>query len=71
MEFICLPEGDEIKIKDDIGHYSYFCGELIEEWFGVFVQNNCEKFNANPEKVLSKAWDFLYEYISWKLMTED
>lgn len=71
MEFICLPEGDKIKIKDDINYYSYFHGELIEEWFGVFIQNNCEQFNANQETVLKKAWDFLYEYITWKLMDED
>lgn len=37
-----------------------------EEWFGVFVQNNCNALDQNPDDVLKNAWVFLSQYLAWE-----
>ena len=37
-----------------------------ENWFGVYVQNNCEITENDPDEVLQKAWKFLEDYFDWE-----
>jgi hypothetical protein len=40
-------------------------GEL-ENWFGVYVQNNCEATGNNQVYILENSWRFLKEYLIWE-----
>jgi hypothetical protein len=42
-----------------------------ENWFGVFVQNNCEGTKYNSDAVLKAAWKYLEEYFIWEDMQEE
>ncbi len=42
-----------------------------QNWFGVFVQNNCEITNNNPNQVLKDAWLFLEKFLKWESETYD
>lgn len=44
---------------------------LEENWFGVYVQNNCEATDQNADQVLKKAWKYLEEYFIWEDQQED
>jgi hypothetical protein len=37
-----------------------------EEWFGVFVQNNCAVTDHNETIVLQDAWAFYERYLIWE-----
>lgn len=37
-----------------------------ENWFGVYVQNNCEATGYNQDKVLNAAWLYLVDYFKWE-----
>lgn len=38
----------------------------IENWFGVYVQNNCETTEYNSQKVLTACWEYLRNYFDWQ-----
>ena len=52
---------------DDFKDFEY----LDENWFGVFVQNNCEATEYNQDKVLKAAWKYLEEYFVWEDSQEE
>jgi hypothetical protein len=67
IEFINV---DDFKDFQSVGKQDRF-EYLDENWFGVFVQNNCEATEQNPDQVLKKAWKFLEEYFDWEEEQED
>lgn len=62
IEFILVNDLKDFKFK---GYQELFLyGD--EEWFGVFVQNNCEITDNNQHKVLKAAWAYLEKYLIWE-----
>ena len=42
-----------------------------ENWFGVYVQNNCGITDHNANQVLKKAWEYLEDYFNWEEEQEE
>jgi hypothetical protein len=62
IEFINVDDFVDFQFTGKQDRFEY----LDENWFGVFVQNNCEVTEQNPEAVLKKAWKYLEEYFDWE-----
>jgi hypothetical protein len=62
IEFINVDDFKDFQFVGKQDRFEY----LDENWFGVFVQNNCETTEQNPDQVLKKAWKFLEEYFDWE-----
>jgi hypothetical protein len=67
IEFINVDDFTDFQFTGKQDRFEY----LDENWFGVFVQNNCESTNQNADQVLKKAWKFLEEYFDWEEEQED
>lgn len=67
IEFVCANDVGDFQFtgKQDRFHFENIDG-VIEDWFGVFVQNNCEQTEYNQGKVLKAAWEYLKEYFVWQ-----
>jgi hypothetical protein len=63
IEFINVDDFTDFQFTGKQDRFEY----LDENWFGVYVQNNCESTNQNADQVLKKAWKFLEEYFDWVL----
>jgi hypothetical protein len=44
---------------------------LCENWFGVFVQDNCKITEQDSDQVLKKAWKYLEDYFDWEEEQEE
>lgn len=67
IEFIYV---DDFKDFDFVGKQDRFeYGE--ENWFGVYVQNNCGITDHNANQVLKKAWEYLEDYFNWEEEQEE
>lgn len=67
IEFIYV---DDFKDFDFVGKQDRF--EYDEEnWFGVYVQNNCGITDHNANQVLKKAWEYLEDYFNWEEEQEE
>ncbi|SHH18997.1 hypothetical protein SAMN05444372_12111 [Flavobacterium micromati] len=62
IEFINVDDFKDFQFVGKQDRFEY----LDENWFGVFVQNNCEGTEQNPDQVLKKAWKYLEEYFDWE-----
>jgi hypothetical protein len=62
IEFINVDDFEDFQFVGKQDRFEY----LDENWFGVFVQNNCEGSEHNPDQVLKKAWKYLEEYFDWE-----
>ena len=62
IEFINVDDFKDFQFTGKQDRFEY----LDENWFGVFVQNNCEVTNNNANEVLKAAWDYLEEYFIWE-----
>lgn len=62
IEFINVDHFSDFQFKGIQDRFEY----LDENWFGVFVQNNCEVTDFNPNQVLKKAWRYLENYFMWE-----
>jgi hypothetical protein len=67
IEFINVDDFTDFQFTGKQDRFEY----LDENWFGVYVQNNCESTNQNADQVLKKAWKFLEEYFDWEEEQED
>jgi hypothetical protein len=67
IEFINVDDFTDFQFTGKQDRFEY----LDENWFGVFVQNNCEFKEQNADQVLKKAWKFLEEYFDWEEEQED
>jgi pyocin large subunit-like protein len=62
IEFVNIDEFPDFQFKGKQDRFEY----EEENWFGVFVQNNCEYTDQNENEVLKKAWKFLENYLIWE-----
>jgi hypothetical protein len=67
IEFINVADFTDFQFTGKQDRFEY----LDENWFGVYVQNNCESTNQNADQVLKKAWKFLEEYFDWEEEQEE
>lgn len=61
IEFVNVDEFKDFQFKGKQDRFEY----NDENWFGVFVQNNCEATEYNEDKVLKGAWNYLKEFFKW------
>ncbi|WNM19293.1 hypothetical protein [Flavobacterium capsici] len=67
IEFILVDDFVDFQFTGKQERFEYEDNEgYIENWFGVYVQNNCEATNNNPDEILKKAWKFLEDYLRWE-----
>ncbi len=67
IEFVCANDVDDFQFSGKQERFDFEnIDGVIEDWFGVFVQNNCEATDFNPDKVLKVAWEYLKEYMIWE-----
>jgi hypothetical protein len=62
IEFINVDGFTDFQFTGKQDRFEY----LDENWFGVYVQNNCESTNQDADQVLKKAWKYLEEYFDWE-----
>ena len=62
IEFIYVDDFADFSFIGKQDRFEY----LGENWFGVFVQNNCESADQDADQVLKKAWQFLEDYFVWE-----
>lgn len=62
IEFVNVDNFKDFQFKGKQDRFEY----QDENWFGVFVQNNCEATDNNENEVLKMAWNFLRDYLIWE-----
>lgn len=62
IEFVNVDDFKDFQFTGKQDRFEY----LDENWFGVFVQNNCEATDHNQDKVLKAAWKYLEDYFVWE-----
>lgn len=67
IEFINVDDFKDFQFEGKQDRFEY----LDENWFGVFVQNNCEATEYNQDKVLKAAWKYLEDYFVWEDSQEE
>ena len=67
IEFIYVDDFKDFHFTGKQDRFEY----LGENWFGVFVQNNCEVTEQDADQVLKKAWKYLENYCIWEDDQED
>ena len=67
IEFINVDDCVDLQFTGKQDRFEY----LDENWFGVYVQNNCEVTGQNADQVLKKAWEYLENYFIWEDDQED
>ena len=71
IEFVCANGVDDFQFKGIQERFEYQnIDGIMENWFGVFVQNNCEQTEYNQQKVLKAAWLYLKNYFDWQDIQE-
>jgi len=67
IEFINVDDFNNFQFSGKRDRFEY----LDENWFGVFVQNNCEATDHDANVVLKRAWQYLEEYFVWEDSQEE
>jgi hypothetical protein len=67
IEFINVDDFKDFQFSGKQERFEY----LDENWFGVFVQNNCETTDQDADLVLKSAWKYLEEYFIWEDSQEE
>ena len=62
IEFVNVDNFKDFQFTGTQERFEY----LEENWFGVFVQNNCEATDNDQYKVLKAAWEYLKAYFIWE-----
>ncbi|WP_395076807.1 hypothetical protein [Flavobacterium sp.] len=62
IEFINVEVFDEFKFRGVQDRFEY----LNENWFGVFVQDNCEITGNDSNIILKESWDYLEKFLKWE-----
>ena len=72
IEFVCATDWDVSNLKGTMDRFHFENIEgVTEDWFGVYVQNNCEATDYNQNKVLKAAWNYLKAYFDWDSEQEE
>lgn len=66
IEFVNVDDFKDFHFTGIQELFQYETPEDIENWVGVFVQNNCEATENNPKQVLHQAWKYLRDYFIWE-----
>lgn len=67
IEFINVDEFKDFQFKNVADRFEYENSTgFVENYFAVFVQNNCEATDQNEKEVLKNAWSFLKNYFDWE-----
>lgn len=67
IEFVNVDGFIDFELKNVADRFEYEHSDgIIENWFAVFVQNNCVITDNDPKIILKKAWQFLKDYFSWE-----
>lgn len=66
IEFVCVSDFPDFQFKGKMERFEYFNGDDTEDWFGVFVQNNCNGFELDDNDVLKQSWLYLKAYLEWE-----
>lgn len=67
IEFINVDEFKDFQFIGKQDRFEY----LNENWFGVYIQNNCEATDQNADQVLKNAWKYLEKYFDWEEEQEE
>lgn len=62
MEFVNVDNFVDFQFEGKQDRFEY----QNENWFGVFVQNNCEVTENNADEILKNAWNYLESYFIWE-----
>ena len=66
IEFVNVDEFTDFQFSGKQSRFEYENGDgLVENWFGVFVQNNCEVTDNNDDDVIKRCWRYLESYFMW------
>ncbi len=68
IEFIYVDDLQDFQFTGYQERFEYeneIDGEL-ENFWAVFVQNNCEAAGQNQATVMQEAWQFYKEYLQWE-----
>lgn len=72
IEFACASDLQDFQFKGIQERFEYEnIDGFTEDWFGVFVQNNCEQTEYNQQKVLKASWLYLKNYFDWQDVREE
>ena len=67
IEFINLDDFSDFKFNGMQKIFQYEIDENeIENYLGIYVQNNCKISNQDENVILNDAWAFLLEYFKWE-----
>lgn len=67
IEFVNVDDFVDFKFEGIFDRFEYVINDSeVENYFGVFVQNNCEATENNKTEVLKKACLFLQKYLIWE-----
>ena len=66
IEFINVDDFKDFEFKGKQDRFYIESREgIITDWFGVYVQNNCEVTGFDQDKVLKASWEYLKNYLDW------
>lgn len=67
IEMICVNDSPDFQFTGIQERFEYENPEgIIEDYFAVFTQNNCEATDHNPTDILKGAWAFYKDYLIWE-----
>jgi hypothetical protein len=67
IEFVNVDTFKDFEFNAFQKRYEYDSSDgILENYFGVFVQNNCEFTEKRPDKVMDDAWQFYKDYLQWE-----
>ncbi len=67
VEFVNVDDFKDIEFKgkQQLFQYENNMG-FVENYFAIYVQNNCEAMQTNEDENLKNAWKFLQNYFIWE-----
>lgn len=67
IEFVNVDDFTDFQFKNVADRFEYENSEgFMENYFAVFVQNNCDATDQNEKEVLKNSWEFLKNYFIWE-----
>jgi hypothetical protein len=67
IEFINVDQFKDFQFKNVAERFEYENKTgFVENYFAVFIQNNCEVTYKKEKEVLKNAWNFLKKYFIWE-----
>ncbi len=67
IEFVNVDDFKDFDFKNVAERFEFEnCTGFVENYFAIFIQNNCEATDQNEKKVLKNAWNYLKNYFEWE-----